>query len=195
MASFRRLIPYQPLLETLGLRADSLQIDWNQVAEEQGITNGHAARMRYSRFKPQMEATYPTQRKAAATGKESSSKESPDKGGDGKKGGVSGGAKSPVKRRAKKLSKRRASSVAEHSVEAGGVSVQDEVGAGNVRVKEENGNVHIKEEDKGDHEAGNVKLEAMEQDGEITTESGETSTDVASGAEGYGEMDIKMEIA
>ncbi|TKA77590.1 hypothetical protein B0A49_01743 [Cryomyces minteri] len=31
------------------------QIDWNAVASDQNITNGHAARMRYFRFKAQME--------------------------------------------------------------------------------------------------------------------------------------------
>lgn len=33
------------------------QIDWNKVSNELNITNGHAARMRYSRFKQQMEGT------------------------------------------------------------------------------------------------------------------------------------------
>ena len=42
------------------------QIDWNKVAHDpilsQEITNGHAARMRYSRFKKQMEGTAPIRR-------------------------------------------------------------------------------------------------------------------------------------
>src|SRR5580700_7050505 len=33
------------------------QIDWNKVSNELKITNGHAARMRYSRFKQQMEGS------------------------------------------------------------------------------------------------------------------------------------------
>jgi hypothetical protein len=44
----------------------SYQIDWNKVAHDpilsQEITNGHAARMRYSRFKKQMEGTAPVRR-------------------------------------------------------------------------------------------------------------------------------------
>ena len=43
------------------------QIDWNKVAShpllEGEITNGHAARMRYSRFKRQIEGTAPVSRK------------------------------------------------------------------------------------------------------------------------------------
>lgn len=43
------------------------QVDWNVVATELEITNGHAARMRYSRFKSQMEGTTPTTRKPKGT--------------------------------------------------------------------------------------------------------------------------------
>ncbi|KAL8869604.1 MAG: hypothetical protein Q9174_004152 [Haloplaca sp. 1 TL-2023] len=42
---------------------DLKAIDWNAVADELEITNGHAARMRYSRFKQQMEGYVPQQRK------------------------------------------------------------------------------------------------------------------------------------
>lgn len=45
----------------------SSQIDWQQVADQLDITNGHAARMRYSRFKQQMEGVPPTARKARNT--------------------------------------------------------------------------------------------------------------------------------
>jgi hypothetical protein len=38
------------------------QIDWSLVSMELGITNGHAARMRYSRFKQQMEGNVPVRR-------------------------------------------------------------------------------------------------------------------------------------
>ncbi|KAM0805327.1 hypothetical protein BDR22DRAFT_942918, partial [Usnea florida] len=43
---------------------DLKSIDWQQVADQLDITNGHAARMRYSRFKQQMEGVAPVQRKA-----------------------------------------------------------------------------------------------------------------------------------
>ncbi|PYH49937.1 uncharacterized protein BP01DRAFT_378547 [Aspergillus saccharolyticus JOP 1030-1] len=35
------------------------QVDWEGVARDCGISNGHAARMRYARFKSQMENKYP----------------------------------------------------------------------------------------------------------------------------------------
>jgi len=40
----------------------ALKVDWNQVAQDMEITNGHAARMRYARFKNQMEGTVPKSR-------------------------------------------------------------------------------------------------------------------------------------
>lgn len=48
------------------LRAHSLTlkwIDWNLVASQLDITNGHAARMRFSRFKQHMEGVPPIPRK------------------------------------------------------------------------------------------------------------------------------------
>lgn len=42
------------------------QIDWQQVADQLDITNGHAARMRYSRFKQQMEGVPSATRKPRA---------------------------------------------------------------------------------------------------------------------------------
>ncbi|KAI4171213.1 MAG: hypothetical protein LQ343_004419 [Gyalolechia ehrenbergii] len=45
-----------------------LLIDWDAVANELQITNGHAARMRYSRFKQQMEGTTSTTRKPRVSG-------------------------------------------------------------------------------------------------------------------------------
>ena len=42
------------------------QIDWNEVAGSLDITNGHAARMRFSRFKQQMEGIQPQVRKPKA---------------------------------------------------------------------------------------------------------------------------------
>lgn len=38
------------------------KVDWNQVAQDMEITNGHAARMRFARFKNQMEGTVPKAR-------------------------------------------------------------------------------------------------------------------------------------
>ena len=48
------------------LALTDLQVDWQEVADEMGITNGHAARMRYSRFKGQMEGPLPAARRAKA---------------------------------------------------------------------------------------------------------------------------------
>ena len=60
------------------------QIDWQQVANQLDITNGHAARMRYSRFKQQMEGVQPTARKArTATPRQKKAK--PDKSEKDKK--------------------------------------------------------------------------------------------------------------
>ncbi|MCJ1374583.1 hypothetical protein MMC20_005815 [Loxospora ochrophaea] len=47
------------ILKQLDLKA----IDWNAVAAQLDITNGHAARMRFSRFKQQMEGVPPTPRR------------------------------------------------------------------------------------------------------------------------------------
>ena len=57
------------------------QIDWQQVADQLDITNGHAARMRYSRFKQQMEGIPPATRKArTATPRQKKAKsDKPDK--------------------------------------------------------------------------------------------------------------------
>lgn len=53
------------------------QIDWNKVATDPSltttITNGHAARMRYSRFKKQMDGTAPVRRPRNNTSSASSS--------------------------------------------------------------------------------------------------------------------------
>ncbi|KAI0025882.1 hypothetical protein F4780DRAFT_774732 [Xylariomycetidae sp. FL0641] len=62
-------------------------IDWNQVAHDpilaQEITNGHAARMRYSRFRTSMLGTEPTRRNRAGPPKSRVTK--PKKDGKGKK--------------------------------------------------------------------------------------------------------------
>ena len=50
--------PRPPLLLSSCPRSLTLvQIDWNLVASQLEITNGHAARMRFSRFKQHMEGT------------------------------------------------------------------------------------------------------------------------------------------
>ncbi|KAL8729259.1 MAG: hypothetical protein Q9166_004880 [cf. Caloplaca sp. 2 TL-2023] len=50
-------------LYTILKQLDLKSIDWQAVADELEITNGHAARMRYSRFKQQMEGIIPQHRK------------------------------------------------------------------------------------------------------------------------------------
>ncbi|MCJ1244217.1 hypothetical protein MMC30_001415 [Trapelia coarctata] len=50
-------------LYTILKQLDHKSIDWNSVASDLDITNGHAARMRFSRFKQHMEGVPPTPRK------------------------------------------------------------------------------------------------------------------------------------
>ena len=63
MASLRRSKSLTPdgqtarFLYTILKQLDLKTVDWTIVAEAIGITNGHAARMRYSRFKQQIEGT------------------------------------------------------------------------------------------------------------------------------------------
>lgn len=71
MASLRRSKVLSPdgqtarFLYTIIKQLDLKAIDWNEVASGLDITNGHAARMRYSRFKAQIEGL-PTQSKLRA---------------------------------------------------------------------------------------------------------------------------------
>lgn len=71
MASLRRSRVLSPdgqtakFLYTIIKQLDLKAIDWNEVASGLDITNGHAARMRYSRFKAQIEGL-PTQSKPRA---------------------------------------------------------------------------------------------------------------------------------
>ncbi|RAL02427.1 uncharacterized protein BO80DRAFT_443737 [Aspergillus ibericus CBS 121593] len=58
--------PTVKFLYTIIKQLDLKSIDWSLVATELGISNGHAARMRYSRFKQQMEGIAPTPRSARA---------------------------------------------------------------------------------------------------------------------------------
>ena len=76
MASLRRSKTLSPdgqtarFLYTILKQLDLKAIDWNLVADSLDITNGHAARMRFSRFKQHMEGI-PTQPRAARPKKES----------------------------------------------------------------------------------------------------------------------------
>jgi hypothetical protein len=74
------------------------QIDWSLVATELEISNGHAARMRYSRFKQQMEGTVSVSRTAKP--KKTATKGDTVKGDSGKgaKLGKGGGALDKEKR-------------------------------------------------------------------------------------------------
>lgn len=47
----------QPLTEEWSNLTWVWQVDWNRVASDVEVSNGHAARMRYSRFRQQMEGT------------------------------------------------------------------------------------------------------------------------------------------
>lgn len=53
----------QKFLYTIIKQLDLKSVEWNLIAEATGITNGHAARMRYSRFKKQMEGHVVVHRK------------------------------------------------------------------------------------------------------------------------------------
>src|SRR5271156_1323269 len=63
MASLRKPGPFSAdsqtarFLYTILKQLDLKGIDWNEVASGLDITNGHAARMRYSRFRQQMEGS------------------------------------------------------------------------------------------------------------------------------------------
>ncbi|RAL12059.1 uncharacterized protein BO97DRAFT_424986 [Aspergillus homomorphus CBS 101889] len=53
---------FYSILKQLDLRS----VDWEAVAKSNGISNGHAARMRYSRFRQQIEGTVPTSRSGSS---------------------------------------------------------------------------------------------------------------------------------
>ncbi|MCJ1307183.1 hypothetical protein MMC25_000829 [Agyrium rufum] len=55
-------------LYTIIKQLDHRNIDWNLVAKELGITNGHAARMRFSRFKQHMDGPSKSKKANASTG-------------------------------------------------------------------------------------------------------------------------------
>ncbi|KAK4869024.1 hypothetical protein LT330_006633 [Penicillium expansum] len=49
--------PTAKFLYTIIKQLDLKSVDWNRVASDVEVSNGHAARMRYSRFRQQMEGT------------------------------------------------------------------------------------------------------------------------------------------
>lgn len=91
MASLRRNKTLSPdgqtakFLYTIIKQLDLKAIDWNLVAGSLEITNGHAARMRYSRFKQHMEGAVTQPRAPRASKKEG--KEGKEVGKKGKKRG------------------------------------------------------------------------------------------------------------
>lgn len=80
MASLRRSKTLTPdgqtarFLYTILKQLDLKTVDWNEVAEVLDITNGHAARMRYSRFKQQIEAAISNEEKEKSSTGEPKSK-------------------------------------------------------------------------------------------------------------------------
>ncbi|KAL4916097.1 hypothetical protein BDW62DRAFT_212254 [Aspergillus aurantiobrunneus] len=66
--------PTAKFLYTIIKQLDLKGIDWALVASQLEISNGHAARMRYHRFRNQMEGINPTQRKKPANKSPPSSK-------------------------------------------------------------------------------------------------------------------------
>ncbi|OJJ86778.1 uncharacterized protein ASPGLDRAFT_23930 [Aspergillus glaucus CBS 516.65] len=77
--------PTAKFLYTIIKQLDLKSIDWNLVASQLEISNGHAARMRFSRFKQQMEGLTSTPRaskpkKTTKTGSEKGSKPGLEKG-------------------------------------------------------------------------------------------------------------------
>lgn len=58
---------HSKFLYTIVKQLDLKSIDWSAVAAQLNITNGHAARMRFSRFKQAMEGVVPAPRKRAGT--------------------------------------------------------------------------------------------------------------------------------
>ncbi|KAL4907428.1 hypothetical protein BDW74DRAFT_176197 [Aspergillus multicolor] len=58
--------PAAKFLYTIIKQLDLKGIDWSLVASQLDISNGHAARMRYHRFRNQMEGYQPQQRKRSA---------------------------------------------------------------------------------------------------------------------------------
>ena len=91
MASLRRSKTLSPdgqtarFLYTILKQLDLKAIDWNLVADSLNITNGHAARMRFSRFKQHMEGI-PTQPRTPRPKKEGAKDGKGGKGRGSKRG-------------------------------------------------------------------------------------------------------------
>ncbi|KAL4999283.1 hypothetical protein BDV10DRAFT_184446 [Aspergillus recurvatus] len=73
--------PTAKFLYTIIKQLDLKGIDWSLVASQLEISNGHAARMRYHRFRNQMEGYQPQQRKRPANKLSSKTSTSPCKAG------------------------------------------------------------------------------------------------------------------
>ncbi|KAL6231066.1 hypothetical protein BDW75DRAFT_248201 [Aspergillus navahoensis] len=73
--------PTAKFLYTIIKQLDLKGIDWSLVASQLEISNGHAARMRYHRFRNQMEGYQPQQRKRPASKSSSKTSINPYKAG------------------------------------------------------------------------------------------------------------------
>lgn len=147
MASLRRNKTLSPdgqtarFLYTIIKQLDLKAIDWNLVAGSLEITNGHAARMRYSRFKQHMEGAT-TQPRAPRTGKKEK------EGKEGKDG-------------LKKGKKRAFEQVADEQIEAPPY-VKNETGSGGAgaMVKRECGDIRIKNEQDAERAPSAVQIKS-----------------------------------
>lgn len=96
MASLRRNntfstdSPAARFLYTIIKQLDLKSIDWNLVAASHGITNGHAARMRYSRFKQHMEGVTTQPKTTKAAGKKEKEGKEEKQGKEVKEGSKKG---------------------------------------------------------------------------------------------------------
>ncbi|KAJ5676080.1 hypothetical protein N7462_008977 [Penicillium macrosclerotiorum] len=75
--------PTPKFLYAIIKQLDLKTIDWNRVATELGVSNGHAARMRYSRFRSQMDGPSPRsikRKNAKKSGKGEKGEATPAKG-------------------------------------------------------------------------------------------------------------------
>jgi hypothetical protein len=142
MASLRRSKTLSPdgqtarFLYTIIKQLDLKTIDWNEVAGSLDITNGHAARMRFSRFKQHIEGT-PTQPRA------SRSKKDCEKVTKGKRKGVKRALEDEVKAEQGKA-----------DLEDGKTDIKKETG---MSVKQEQ-NIQVKQEPDARSELGEPPL-------------------------------------
>lgn len=137
MASLRRNKTLSPdgqtarFLYTIIKQLDLKSIDWNLVAGSLEITNGHAARMRYSRFKQHMEGQI-TQSRAPKAGKK-------EKEGKEGKGGLKKGKKRCYEEEEQGEAdvKKGAASCVKSETRPAGAAVEVKREGGDNRIKEE----------------------------------------------------------